>query len=188
MAQSETRKDILKLAQEHLLQSGFNAFSFQTLADELGIRKASIHYHFVSKEQMGVAVIENYVQSFLSWGLSVENYSPKRKLEMFLKIFERFALDHCKICPTGVLSSDFNTLPRSMRLKLQELHEVQRGWLMQILLDLKQRQELNSQIDLESWAELIMSAIQGGLQIARIRQDIESFRRVLRLLKNQLFG
>jgi len=44
---------------EALIQSrGYSAFSYQDISDRLGIRKASIHYHFPSKTDLGVAALQ----------------------------------------------------------------------------------------------------------------------------------
>ncbi len=47
---NNTKKEALQLAKNYLQTLGFNGFSFQTIADALGIRKASLHYYFSSKE------------------------------------------------------------------------------------------------------------------------------------------
>ena len=45
---SETAEQILDLAETLIQTRGYSAFSYQDIADSLGIRKASIHYHFPS--------------------------------------------------------------------------------------------------------------------------------------------
>ena len=42
---SETARQILDLAETLIQTRGYSAFSYQDIADSLGIRKASIHYH-----------------------------------------------------------------------------------------------------------------------------------------------
>jgi TetR/AcrR family transcriptional repressor of nem operon len=50
---------------ERLIQTrDYSAFSYQDIADRLGIRKASIHEHFPSKTDLGIAVVERYVARF----------------------------------------------------------------------------------------------------------------------------
>jgi TetR/AcrR family transcriptional repressor of nem operon len=59
-ARSNTADEILDLAETLIQARGCNAFSYQDIADKLGIRKASIHYHFPSKSDLGISVIERY--------------------------------------------------------------------------------------------------------------------------------
>ena len=61
---SETAEQILDLAETLIQTRGYSAFSYQDIADALGIRKASIHYHFPSKADLGVAVINRYIDRF----------------------------------------------------------------------------------------------------------------------------
>ena len=43
---------------------GFNGFSYADIAAELGITKASLHYHFQSKAELGDALIARYARRF----------------------------------------------------------------------------------------------------------------------------
>ena len=43
---------------------GFNGFSYADIASELGITKASLHYHFPGKAELGEALIERYADRF----------------------------------------------------------------------------------------------------------------------------
>jgi TetR/AcrR family transcriptional regulator, transcriptional repressor for nem operon len=50
---------------ERLVQlRGFNGFSYAVVAEELGISKASLHYHFAGKAEHGEALIERYASRF----------------------------------------------------------------------------------------------------------------------------
>src|SRR5258706_9278478 len=61
---SDTAEQILDLAGLLIKTRGYSAFSYQDIADSLGIRKASIHYHFPSKADLGIAVVDRYVARF----------------------------------------------------------------------------------------------------------------------------
>uniref|UniRef100_UPI0016411DC9 TetR/AcrR family transcriptional regulator n=1 Tax=Burkholderia gladioli TaxID=28095 RepID=UPI0016411DC9 len=55
-------RDALVQAAEGLMRSrGYAAFSYADLVETVGIRKASIHHHFPTKEDLGVAIVEAYV-------------------------------------------------------------------------------------------------------------------------------
>ena len=44
----DTRISLLDSAERAVRQRGFDGFSYADLSKEIGIRKASIHYHFAS--------------------------------------------------------------------------------------------------------------------------------------------
>jgi TetR/AcrR family transcriptional repressor of nem operon len=55
---------LLKLGSELLLSRGYNGFSYQDLSERLSIRKASIHHHFPSKEDLGLVLLDMYRKGF----------------------------------------------------------------------------------------------------------------------------
>lgn len=60
MQPSDTAAIILDAAQELAQTRGYNAFSYRDLAERVGIRTASIHYHFPTKADLGVALVARY--------------------------------------------------------------------------------------------------------------------------------
>ena len=172
----DTRTRALDLARHYLQTLGFNGFSFQTIADSLGIRKASLHYYFASKEDLGIALLEEYRKAYEEWTASVAKLTAHKKLEQMFKIFYKMSLDNNKICPAGGLSADFNSLSVKMKKKLLEFHTIQRSWLIETLQEGVQEKSLKKKLAIEETADLILAAIQGGVQIARMRGETQSFK------------
>ena len=123
---NDTKKEALEMAKNYLQTLGFNGFSFQTIADALGIRKASLHYYFASKEDLGIALLKDYEIAHKEWIEKIKDLSSKEKLEKFSRIFTKMGENDWLVCPTGVLSTDFNTLPAKMKKKLKDFHLTQR--------------------------------------------------------------
>src|SRR5580693_3364808 len=63
---SGTADRILDAAEALAQTRGFNGFSYAHIAEQLGITKASRHYHFRGKAQLGDALIARYTQRFAS--------------------------------------------------------------------------------------------------------------------------
>ena len=59
-----TASKILDVAERLVQLRGFNGFSYADVAEELGISKASLHYHFAGKAELGEALIERYASRF----------------------------------------------------------------------------------------------------------------------------
>ena len=57
-----TREQIIQLADSLIREKGYNAFSFYDISKSVGIKTASIHYHFPAKSDLGIAVIEHHIQ------------------------------------------------------------------------------------------------------------------------------
>ena len=73
MKENSTRERILDSAQALAQARGFNAFSYADIATELGVKKASIHYHFPSKQNLETQLLERYRESFAEQLRSIES-------------------------------------------------------------------------------------------------------------------
>ena len=63
----DTREDILKIASALLQTRGFSAFSYWHIAETLKVKPAAIHYHFATKADLGVALIERFRARYRRW-------------------------------------------------------------------------------------------------------------------------
>lgn len=170
MAQtSNTQRAILDLAESMLQDKGFNGFSYAHIAAELGVKNAAIHYHFPSKEELGCAVIQRYRDRFQLWikNARVKDLSPEEKLDWFFGIYTNMRADKGKVCLAGSLETDFNAIPDSLREQTQALTKELLVWLQTILNEGREAGIFHFNGDTTGKAALILSSLQGGLQMAR---------------------
>lgn len=62
MSEPDTRQAIKDIALDLLVRNGYRGASFGDIAEELGITRANIHYHFGGKQALVEEVLEDYVQ------------------------------------------------------------------------------------------------------------------------------
>ena len=62
---SDTATRILDVAERLVQLRGFNGFSYADIAAELNITRASLHYHYAGKAELGRALIERYAERFI---------------------------------------------------------------------------------------------------------------------------
>lgn len=169
----DTREAILEVAKELLQTRGFNAFSYQDIADRVGIRKASIHYHFPGKEELGVALVDRFRRGGRAWArnLAAQGASPREKLEAFFSYYRDMARQGREICAYGILSADYNALPDGMRASIQDFLEDHIRWLTDVLAAGREAGAFRTAGTPEDQALLVASAIQGAVQIARTAGD-----------------
>ena len=60
------RDAILSSAEARMRRGGFHGFSFRDLAADVGIKSASVHYHFPTKADLGVNLMRNYQEQMLA--------------------------------------------------------------------------------------------------------------------------
>jgi len=166
---SNTQRAILDLAESMLQDKGFNGFSYAHIAAELGVKNAAIHYHFPSKEELGCAVIQRYRDRFQLWvnNARVKDLHPKEKLDWFFGIYTNMRANKGKVCLAGSLETDFNAIPDSMRVQTQALTREMLSWLLGTLNEGREAGVFQFNGNAAGKAALILSSVQGGLQIAR---------------------
>lgn len=165
----DTRKLILDTAEDLLQQRGFSAFSYHDIADQLGVKNAAIHYHFPSKNDLGVALVQRYRDRFRRW--FAEQNAPSAsawdKLEWYLGMTCKYVEQDFKICPGGVLETGFKVLPEEMQVETQALVREALAWFAEVLKEGRERGEMTFSGNPEDKAVLLLGALQGALQIAR---------------------
>ncbi|HET7144138.1 MAG TPA: TetR/AcrR family transcriptional regulator [Anaerolineales bacterium] len=164
-----TQRAILDLAESMLQDKGFNGFSYAHIAAELGVKNAAIHYHFPSKEELGCAVVQRYRDRFQLWinNARVKDLSPKEKLDWFFGIYTNMRANKGKVCLAGSLETDFNAIPDSMREQTQAMTREMLAWLQGTLNEGREAAVFQFKGDAANKAALVLSSLQGGLQIAR---------------------
>jgi TetR/AcrR family transcriptional regulator, transcriptional repressor for nem operon len=166
---TNTQRAILDLAESLLQDKGFNGFSYAHISAELGVKNAAIHYHFPSKEALAGAVIQRYRDHFQLWinNARIKNLSPQEKLDWFFSIYTNTRADNGKVCLAGSLETEFNSLPASLREQTQGLTRELLAWLQATLNEGREAGVFHFSGDPASKAALILSSLQGALQMAR---------------------
>jgi AcrR family transcriptional regulator len=166
---TNTKRAILDLAESFLQDKGFNGFSYAHISAELGVKNAAIHYHFPSKEVLASAVIQRYRDRFQLWinNARIKNLSPQEKLDWFFNIYTNTRADNGKVCLAGSLETEFNSLPASLREQTEALTRELLAWLQATLNEGSEAGVFHFSGDPASKAALILSSLQGALQMAR---------------------
>lgn len=182
----DTREEIMNAAEELLQRRGYNAFSYQHIAVQLGIRNAAIHYHFPAKEDLGVALVRRYRDRFREWcdGINRET-SAWNRLQAYFRTYIDYLEAECKICPGGILATEFEAIPEEMRQEARLLMREIFEWLVETLELGREQCTLNYPGDSRHKAVEIGAALQGALQVARMAGK-DRFHQVLEQLSLEL--
>lgn len=166
---TNTKRAILDLAESFLQERGFNGFSYAHIASELDMKNAAIHYHFPTKEELAFAVIQRYRDRFQLWihNARVKDLSPQEKLDWFFGIYTNTRADNGKVCLAGSLETEFNSLPDSLQEQTEALTRELLAWLQATLQEGREAGIFHFSGDPAGKAALILSSLQGALQMAR---------------------
>jgi TetR/AcrR family transcriptional regulator, transcriptional repressor for nem operon len=186
---SETATKILDLAEELIQARGCSAFSYQDIADALEIRKASIHYHFETKADLVIAVIDRYTEKFDQAMKNIagdESATSMSMLERYVQPYAAFAATPDRVCLCGALSGEMLALPGELRERVGRFFKSHQRWLAQILERGAARGEFKLVESAGKTARLIFGALQGALLIQRATGDSSQLKDVISALKSQL--
>jgi AcrR family transcriptional regulator len=184
-----SKRTILNLAEFLLQDKGFNGFSYANIATELGVKNAAIHYHFPSKEDLSIAVIQRYRDRFKLWinNSRVEDLSPEQKLDWFFNIYTDMRADKGKVCLVGSIEAEFNSIPQGLQAEVQALHKELLGWLQSTLAEGRDAGAFSFRGEPADKAAMILSTLQGALQMARAL-GTKRFRDVIAQIKLDLWS
>jgi TetR/AcrR family transcriptional regulator, transcriptional repressor for nem operon len=171
---SVTREKIMELGEDLIRSKGYNAFSYQDISSELGIRNAAIHYYFPSKENLGTSIVKNNIQRFEEMvdNMHSRGFDEWHELETFIKIYIKSHREQ-KLCILGSLGPDFNTLSDGTKAELKRMTEIILQWLTDILTSGKEKNIFAFKEEPYNKSLVILSSLVASLQLARILNKIE---------------
>lgn len=169
----DTREAILGCAEELLQRRGFGGFAYQHIAVQLGIRNAAIHYHFPSKDDLGIALVKRFRERFRVWCEAVSAHVDawwrlQAYFSLYVEHLEPAAAGEGRLCPAGALAAEFAALPDAMRYETRLLMQDMQAWLADTLDRGRREGTIRFNGDAHGKAVELCAALQGGLQVARL--------------------
>lgn len=167
---SDTRDQILSKAGELLMQRGFNGFSYRDISTPLGVKNAAIHYHFPTKTDLAMALVEEYQQVLRNQTSAFMAYGGPATPQMeglFMFTESQFCMGRC-ICPFGAFSIDYSELPDEVKAATDRFMSDSIKWLTRVLEVGREQDEFHFEGDAGQKAISILAALQGARQMARI--------------------
>lgn len=180
----DTRTEIVQLGDALIRKRGYNAFSFSDIAKQLGIKTASVHYHFPTKTSLGIAVItENraWVHQLMQ---RTATDTPLTRLHSFLDIYSK-AIGQHKICVVGSLATDFHTCDPEIRTALQVLADDILAWVIDILDQGKRSGIFHFDGSTRTRALMVITHMVAVVQLVRLT-EMDDFRKVREQLIHDL--
>jgi TetR/AcrR family transcriptional repressor of nem operon len=172
----DTAQRILDTAERLLQTRGYNAFSYADIANALHVTKASLHYHFPTKAELGRRLIQRYGVSFLHALAAIEQTSGhageqlRRYVDIYLGV-----LRNDRMCLCGMLAAEYVTLPKPMKTELKHFFDENERWLVAVLEKGQATNKLRFTGPAREVAQLLMGALEGAMMLARSYNDVGRF-------------
>ena len=169
---SAKAEEILDVAERMARTGGYNGFSFREIAKEVGIKSASVHYHFPGKEELGVAVARRYTERFLA-GLGApddKGVEPEALLKRYVGAYRSSLVDDGLMCLCGMFGSEIAYLPEAVAGEAKRFFEANIAWLTSVLAH-KGKQGAKAR----EAAMQTIATLEGALILARSLDDVSVF-------------
>jgi TetR/AcrR family transcriptional regulator, transcriptional repressor for nem operon len=173
----DTRETILAAARVAATAHGYSGLSFRELAKEVGIKSASIHYHFPTKGDLAAALARQYtdvarddLQTILDAGVD-----PSACFKRYVALFRKALENGNRMCLCGILAAGYDDIPKEVRAEVVAFADLNVEWITKVLGRVKGSKAQAK----EQWAQAIYAAIGGAQLAARSRGDIGTYDRIV---------
>jgi TetR/AcrR family transcriptional repressor of nem operon len=170
---SSSREAILAVARRTAQAHGYGGLNFRDLADQVGIKSASIYYHFPSKADLGAAVARRYWEDTAAGleAMLAETSDPLRCLRQYPNVFRKALENNNRMCLCSFMAAEYDDLPDAVKQEVRTFADVNVAWLRRVL----SAAAVVSAEESEQRARAIFAAVAGAQLIARSRSDISLY-------------
>jgi TetR/AcrR family transcriptional repressor of nem operon len=161
----------MDVAQELIQRGGVNAMSYQHISDAIGIRKASIHHHFPTKDSLIEAVLQRYAVYFfrLVDDIFESKLDPEAKLRKYAGLFEATLCEgkKDKACLFGMLGAELSTLGSPSAAGVRKFYRENEARLARVLDEGREKGQFRFKGEAKMAAAMIFALLEGGALMAR---------------------
>lgn len=171
---SLTREKIIELGENLILTKGYNAFSYQDISRELGMKNAAVHYYFPSKANLGTSIVKTNIQRFEEMvdNMATRRFDEWKQLDTFIKIYIKSNRER-KLCILSSLGPDYDTLNETTQKELEKMTELILRWLTDLLNSGRTNGVFAFKGEARHKAVHILSTLMASLQLSRVIKEID---------------
>lgn len=167
-----TRSKLLTSAEILLRTKGYAAFSYADLADDIGIKKASIHHHFPTKEGMAIAIVESHLFRIRKQleAINDENFGAVDRLKAFESMFAHSS-ENGMLPLCGALAAELLALPESLKIMTKDFFEIHLTWLQENIKRGQAHGIFKSERDVIKISRFILNILEGASFVSWVMND-----------------
>jgi len=180
---NDTRSAILDVAQDLVQRQSISGVSFQALANRIGIKKGSLYYHFESKDDLAVALLERATSDMKESFVRGIAKTPLERLNYFLNIYLHHIIPTEKLCPGGAFAGEWGKLSSPVKTQVNRLIDAQVKGVSEILSEGIRSGVFNDHAKtVEELAQWVVACVQGALVTSRISENKLIFESTLMII------
>ncbi len=176
MKQTSKRNEIIQAGREVIVRQGFHAAGLSNILAAADIPKGSFYYYFKSKEDFGLAIIEDFATEYqekLEKTINNDRLSPLQRLDSYFAIGQA-DMEGCG-CVNGCLIGNLaQELAAQSEMFRDRINQIFSSWEKQFAACLEAAQasgELSPDIDSSQLAQFILAGWQGAILKAKVARS-----------------
>ena len=160
------RERIIKKGIHFFLRTSFKATSIQHITDALGITKGAFYWHFKSKDELLLTIIEKYDTEFLQQlyvHMDIYEGDFVKQFREYHKYINEYARDHSELCVLFVtLSAEMAGSQTEAERKIKAVHKRYHQFIESLLISGKEEGLFPAEYDVRLNAHIVI-AIHSGI-------------------------
>ena len=187
---TDTKTEIMRFAEHELAAKGVHGFSFRDVAQACNIKSSSVHYHFPKKNDLIIAVLEEFVDrlkaQFETW--TQEESHPEARLKRYLGKMRELAKECSSrtFCPMMMAATEVGSADPEVTRVTRMFFDAAIQWLAEQLRAIRKHEQPTPE-DLFD-AELMYNMLEGGMISVRMTGEPARIETVLRTIERQVLG
>ncbi|MEM8980927.1 MAG: TetR/AcrR family transcriptional regulator [Pseudomonadota bacterium] len=188
--ETDTKTALMDFAEHSVRARGFDGFSYADLAEAVGIRKASIHYHFPTKASLSEALMERYHKALQSAcaGIDAKYERASDRLAAMLDYYRNALKGGQTLCLCVAFIGSQESLSEDLNSKILAFREMILDWLTQTYARGRQDHSIASVTAPDQEARSTLALLEGAQLAARAARDVQIFDQATELLRLRLHG
>lgn len=190
MKRINKRNELIQVGREIIVQQGFKAASLNDILTTAGVPKGSFYYYFASKEDFGLAIVDDFANEYrsrLKAILEDERHSPLTRLRNYfeLKIAEMEARGCSDGCLIGNLAQELSAQNELFRDRLDRVFAEWEQYFVRCLKAACEAGEIRCD-RYEDLAKFILSSWEGAILQAKVTKSVLPMQTFVKVLFEQI--
>ena len=170
----KTRDHILKTTRRILVTQGFHNTSISAVIEATGVKKGNLYYHFTSKEELGLAVLEDAKDEFFAFlAKALVGHDPIAKIinsckAIFAEQKKNNFVGGCLFGNTALEMIDSNEKFSGV---IQEVFSRWTGLLAEHLDEAQKTRLLPAATNPQILAKTVVATLEGAIMMSRVSKD-----------------
>jgi len=185
----KTRDHILKTTRKILVAQGFHNTSISAVIAATGVKKGNLYYHFASKEDLGLAVLEDAKDEFFSFlAKALVGHDAIAKIinsckAIFAEQEKNNFVGGCLFGNTALEMTDSNEKFSGV---IQEVFDQWTKNLETLLIDAQESGTLSAKTPPQLLAKTVVAMVEGAIMMSRVSKREKDLRDFLKAIENIL--